>query len=70
MSIVLKCDICGSIYNYGEGKPDSIGFFSYDDNGNGNQVAAHDICPECYKAIAKALDGRKAIANRTEDDLK
>lgn len=70
MSIVLKCDVCGSIYNYGMKNPDNITFFSYDDNGNGNQVATHDICPECYKAIAKSLDGRKATANRTEDDLK
>ena len=70
MSIVLKCDVCGSIYNYGKKIPDNITFFSYDDNGNGNQVDSHDICPDCYKAIAKALDGRKLIANRTEDDLK
>lgn len=70
MSIVLKCDVCGSIYNYGKEKPDSIAFFLYDDNGNGNQVSAYDICPDCYNAIVKALDGRKAIANRTEDDLK
>lgn len=70
MSVVLKCDVCGSIYNYGEGKPDNITFFSYDDNGTSRQLSSYDICPDCYKAIAKALDGRKAIANRIEDDLK
>ncbi len=70
MSIVLKCDVCGSIYNYGKKIPDGIAFFSYDDNGNAKDVGSHDICPDCYNAIAKALDGRKMTARATEDDLK
>ena len=64
MSIVLKCDVCGSIYNYGMKNPDNITFFSYDDNGNGNQVATHDICPECYKAIAKCAKLTALIIER------
>lgn len=70
MSVVLKCDVCGNTYNYGTEKPENITFFAYDDDGNTRSLGSYDICPECYKAIAKALDGRKAIANRTEDDLK
>lgn len=70
MSIVLKCDVCGNTYNYGTEKPENITFYCYNDDGEGIKLSSHDICPECYKAIAKALDGRKAIANRTEDDLK
>jgi hypothetical protein len=70
MSIVLKCDVCGSTYDYGTEKPENITFFAYDDDGNSRRLSSYDICPDCYKAIAKTLDGRKAIANRTEDDLK
>ena len=68
---VMKCDNCGDIYDYGTGNPEAVSFHYYrKEDGTAILINGVDICPECYKAIKRALDGRKAIANRTEDDLK
>lgn len=70
MSVVLKCDVCGNTYNYGTEKPENITFYCYNDDGEGIKLSSHDICPECYKTIKRALDGRRMTVKATEDDLK
>lgn len=69
--IMLKCDNCGDLYDYGTGSPESISFHYYkEEDGTPILLGGMDICPACYVAIKSALNGRKKVVTATEDDLK
>ena len=75
----LKCDVCGgyfdSICTRGEitdtSIPNKINIYFHTESERIMVRDNLDICPECYKAIKKALDERRKITvNPNDDDLK
>lgn len=67
----LKCDVCGGYYDCSNNSSIVTGF-AYLNRYEGLVGDKIDICPECYKAIKKALDDREklVITDPNEDDLK
>lgn len=65
----LKCDVCGSFYDYNKREITGFAFLNVGRSAIGD---CSDICPECYKAIKKALDDRRKIriSDPNDDDLK
>lgn len=52
----LKCDICGSFYDYDLSEITGFAFLNVDHSVIGD---CNDICPGCLAAIMKAVDDRK-----------
>lgn len=66
----LKCDVCGGYYDYINTSSEVTGF-AYLNSNDGLVGDSVDICPDCYKAIKKALDDRRKITiDPNDDDLK
>lgn len=75
MSRALKCDICGSYFDYDSKYVGiSINCYSrYDPEMVRKEktvLGLTDMCPDCYNAIMKAIDERKKRTDPFEDDLK
>ena len=68
--ICLKCDICGNAFDFGEKIPNHIRFIRVHSTGSADKIVDHDICPDCYNAIKKAIDDRRKRTDPFEDDLK
>lgn len=76
----LKCDVCGGYFDGIETikgmpenkKPNRLQMFYHAHSGQMKDDVDVDICPECYKAIKKAMDDRKklVITDPNDDDLK
>lgn len=76
----LKCDICGSYFDSIDTirdmpenkKPNKLMIYYEAESSKKKFDLDVDICPDCYKAIKKALDDRKKIhiSDPNEDDLK
>lgn len=68
--ICLKCDICGNAFDFGVKVPNHVRFIRIDSTGSYDRCRDHDICPDCYAAIKKAIDARRKKTDPFEDDLK
>ena len=76
----LKCDMCGGYFDGIETirdmpestKPNRLQVYYDAESGKKKYDMDVDICPDCYKAIKKALDDRKkfCISDPNDDDLK
>jgi hypothetical protein len=76
----LKCDVCGgyfdSICTRAEitetSIPNKINIYFHTESERIMVRDNLDICPDCYKAIKKALDDRRKIhiSDPNDDDLK
>lgn len=53
----LKCDICGSFYDYDYDGHGITGFAFL----NVDYSVINDICPDCLAAIKKVVDDRKKV---------
>lgn len=65
----LKCDICGSFYDYDRSEISGFAFLNVAGSLVGNHVV--DICPNCRAAIQKVLGDRKKVRienARTENE--
>lgn len=56
MALAKKCDICGSLYENYNSKPDDanvngIMFLNIRDSGNYSESRKYDCCPECMDGI-------------------
>ena len=56
MALAKKCDICGSLYENYNAKPDDVDtngitFLNIRDSGNYSENRKYDCCPECMDGI-------------------
>lgn len=59
--ICLKCDICGNAFDFLGKTPNHIRFTHVYSSGGADRIDDHDICPDCYNSIKKAIDDRRRI---------
>ena len=61
MSLVTKCDTCGSIYEYDDKKLEStIRVFSSKHYHNPDTESSFDLCPDCTKKMLEFIDVLKS----------
>lgn len=68
--ICLKCDICGTAFDFAVKVPNHIQFKRIVSDGSLERHDERDICPDCYAAIKKTIDARRKRTDPFEDDLK
>ncbi len=78
MGLALKCDICGTYFDY-DSKYIGIAinrYNRYDYNRYDTEMVRKektlleltDMCPDCYNAIMKTIDDRRKVRHTEEDN--
>lgn len=72
MSLALKCDICGTYFDY-DSKYTGISinrYSRYDPEivrKEKTLLERTDMCPDCYNAIMKTIDDRRKVCHTEEE---